>query len=574
MSRRALAIGLCAALAATASAAPGAGRTRTTASLPAVRAAVPGALSHDGAHARVAFSVAGALRPAREVVGRREEPLTPEEATAKQIEKVLRGPLRYGVTGLFVADARTGEPLFAVNADDPLNPASNIKMISTATALELLGPTFRYPTRLLGATPDPDGAVHGDVYLLGSWDPTLVAADLDDIAHQLVDRGVHSLDGDVVVGSDPTRDGVFRASVPIAVKAGAPGQLAIASAPAGFDLVALTVTAKTGAHPGRPHLTYKSTTTPDHKLALEIGGTIGAGGETTYNFVTTERTADAAYALRAALRAYGIAVTGGVKVAELDEFVAHAAIGGALPAELGRHESAMLSDIVAHVNKWSINWLADRVVMTAAALSRHQAPSMALALDAMYGWLERHAHVAKANATIDTGSGLSYHTRISAHELVEVVRSAAGFADDSDPDQARAWLASLSIAGNDGTLRRRFKTPAVRGKLHGKTGTLSTVIALSGVLEVDPDRPLVLSIVTNGDAPLSAAYTRKAHEQLVDLVCSYLAKTAKHHVAAPPPAVVLPPPPPPVAKPALPDDLEDAVDDPALDHETAGSAAP
>ena len=574
MSRRALAIGLCAALAATASAAPGAGKTRSASKLPAVKAAVPGALSHDGAHARVAFGVAGALRPAREVVGRREEPLTPEEDTAKQIEKLLRGPLRYGVTGLFVADARTGEALFAVNADDPLNPASNVKMISTATALELLGPTFRYPTRLLGATPDKDGAVHGDVYLLGSWDPTLTAADLDDIAKQLVEHGVHSLDGDVVIGSDTTRDGVFRASVPIAIKAGAPGQLATASAPAGFDLVALTVTAKTAAQRGKPHLTYKPTTTPDHKLALEIGGTIGAGGETAYNLATTERTADAAYALRAAMRAYGMTVTGDVKIAELDEFVARAATGGALPTELGRHESAMLSDIVAHVNKWSINWLADRVVMTAAALSRHQAPSMDLALDAMYGWLERHAHVAKADATIDTGSGLSYHTRITAHELVDVVRSAGGFADGSDPDQARAWLASLSIAGNDGTLRSRFKTPEVRGKLHGKTGTLSTVIALSGVLDVDPDRPLVFSIVTNGDAPLSAAYTRKAHEQLIGLVSSYLAKTAKHTVAAPPAAVALPPPPAPVAKPALPDDLEDAVDDPALDHETAGSAAP
>src|SRR5579863_7082749 len=86
----------------------------------------------DGAHARVAVGRGGELRPLREEGGaqgvgrgRREEPLTPEEETAKQIEKLLRGPLRYGVTGLYVADAKTGEPLFAVNADDALNPASN-----------------------------------------------------------------------------------------------------------------------------------------------------------------------------------------------------------------------------------------------------------------------------------------------------------------------------------------------------------------------------------------------------------------------------------------------------------------
>src|SRR5205823_2029785 len=132
-------------------------------------------------------------------------------ATAKQIESLLRGPLRSGVTGLFVADAKTGEPLFAVNADDALNPASNVKMISTATALELLGPEFRYATRVLGPEPDARGAIHGNIYLLGTWDPTLAIVDFDDVAAQVAARGVHELDGDVVVGSDPTRDGVFRA---------------------------------------------------------------------------------------------------------------------------------------------------------------------------------------------------------------------------------------------------------------------------------------------------------------------------------------------------------------------------
>ncbi len=199
----------------------------------------------DGAHARVTFGQAGVLRPPREAVGRREEPLTAEEDTAKQIEKLLRGPRRYGVTGLFVADAHTGEALFAVNADDPLNPASNVKMISTATALELMGPQFRYSTRLLGPEPDDHGVIHGNVYLLGTWDPTLAAIDLDELGTQLAARGIHELDGDVVVGADPARDGVFRAVVPIEIKAGPPGEAPIASAPAGFDLVTFKITAKT-----------------------------------------------------------------------------------------------------------------------------------------------------------------------------------------------------------------------------------------------------------------------------------------------------------------------------------------
>jgi len=528
---------------------------------------------HDGAHARVTFGLAGILRAPREIVGRREEPLTPEEDTAKQIEKLLRGPLRYGVTGLFVADARTGEALFAVNADDPLNPASNVKMISTATALELLGPDFRYPTRVLGATPD-GGAVHGDVYLLGSYDPTLTVGDLDQLAAAIAARGITRIDGDIVVGPDPTRDGVYRAVIPIDVRAGEPGAPAVAAAPPGMDLIALTVAARTARAPGRPHLGYQIQPTTDAaghpRLAVTLNGTIGKGGTTRLAVVTRERTATAGYTLRAALRAHGVDVGGELKTAELPAFVAASTAGPGLPVELARHESARLADVILRVNKWSINWLADRVIMTAAALARHTSPSMNVALDAMYGWLGRHPRLAKADLLVDTGSGLSYQTKITPHELVSVVRGAAGFLPESDPALARAWLDSLSVSGTDGTLSRRFMAPDVRGRIRAKTGSLSTVIALSGLLDVDPMRPLAFSIVTNGDRPLSKGYVRKAQEQVIATICKYLAKTTK---APPPPAQPITPPPPQAADPAhpaLPDDLEEADPDPLLDAETAG----
>jgi serine-type D-Ala-D-Ala carboxypeptidase/endopeptidase (penicillin-binding protein 4) len=506
---------------------------------------------HDGAHARVAINHLGDLRPGREVIGRREEPLTAEEDTARQIEKLLRGPLRAGVTGLFVADARTGEALFAVNADEPLNPASNVKMISTATALELLGADYRYPTRLLGQAPDA-GVVHGDVYLLGSYDPTLSTANLDELATAVAAGGVTRIDGSIVVGADPTRDGLYHAVVPIEVRAGEPGAAPVATVPAGQDLVSIIMTARTATAPARPHLTYKVETTSDGaghpRVLVTIGGTIGKGGASTYALVTGEHTATAAYVLRAALHAHGVALAGDFKTAELEAFVGDASVAAAIPVELGRHESLPLAEIIAQVNKWSINWLADRVIVTAAALARRQPPSMELALGAMYDWLVRHPRIAKDDLVVDTGSGLSYHTRITAHELVAIVRSAAGFAsgaDAGDPALAHAWLDSLSIAGTDGTLSHRFRD--VRGRLRGKTGTLSTAVALSGVLDIDPQRPLAFSLVTNGDTPLSTRYVRRAHEQVVALLCRYLARTQKAPAAALP--AVTPPLPPLAVEP-------------------------
>jgi serine-type D-Ala-D-Ala carboxypeptidase/endopeptidase (penicillin-binding protein 4) len=558
--------------------------TKTRAPKPRTAARDPQKL---GAFARVAFGQAGELRPAREpaATGRRAEPLTAEEETAAQIQKLLRGPLRAGVTGLFVADARSGEPLFAVNAGDPLNPASNVKLISTAAALELLGPGFRYPTRLLGATPER-GVVRGDVYLLGSHDPTLTAGDLDELAGALATRGVTSIEGGVVVGTDPTRDGLYRAIVPIQITAGEPGQPPTATPPAGFDLVTVKVTATTARTPVRTRLSYKEELTTDERgqprIVLTIGGVIARGAQTTYRLWTRERTAAAAYTLIAALRARGIAVGGELGRLELGDYVGASAAAGALPVELGRHESRPVADIIATVNKWSINWLADRLIMTAAGLAARKPPSMELALEAMYGWLARHPRLGKGDIVLDTGSGLSYNTKISPQELVSIVRSAGGFSlADTSRTAADAWLRSLAVAGTDGTLARRFRGSTAAGHIHGKTGTLSTVIALSGVLDVDPQRPLAFALVTNTDAPLGKPYVRRAHELVLAEICKYLAKTSARLAPAPAPAGT--PAPAPAATPApapaaAPADLADAAPaaeevvsedyDPKLDAET------
>jgi D-alanyl-D-alanine carboxypeptidase/D-alanyl-D-alanine-endopeptidase (penicillin-binding protein 4) len=243
-----------------------------------------------------------------------------------------------------------------------------------------------------------------------------------------------------------------------------------------------------------------------------------------------------------------------------DAIVLGAGPGGYLAAE-------RLADIIARVNKWSINWLADRVIMTAAALVKREPPSMELALGAMYDWLARHPGIARSDVVVDTGSGLSYHTRITTQELVSIVRAAAGFTAGGDLAQSHAWLDSLSIGGTDGTLASRFRAGDLRGRIRGKTGTLSTVIALSGVLEVDPQHPLAFSLVTNGDTPLSPRQVRRAHEQLVGLLGHYLAVTRK------PGAPAAEPPPPPAAATPVPGDADRAdledLEDPDLDSEIA-----
>jgi serine-type D-Ala-D-Ala carboxypeptidase/endopeptidase (penicillin-binding protein 4) len=478
-----------------------------------VRPAAPGA-------ARVAINVAGVLRQV-DPRGRRAEPLTLEEDTARRIEELLRGPLRVGTTGIYVADARTGQPVFAVHPDDALNPASNVKLLSTAAAIEILGPDFRYQTRVIGSVPHQN-VVRGDLYLLGSFDPTLNVASMEHLAAELAAAGVTRIEGDVVVGANPTRDVVYRALLPVEITAGTTAAVApTVNLPVGYELVVpvIKATTVTGRKARRARLTFAEqviVAADGHaRVELTIGGTMAAGKTFTHWFWVRDRGLHAAHLLRAALAAQGVAIIGDVHKAEISSYLLNRIRGGDLPVVLARHQSAPLADIVASVNKRSINWLADRVIMTAAALKYDQLPTM-----------QHRLHVGKDQITIDTGSGLSYATQFSPRHLTEVLRVAGGFTGHQEHDPVhRLWLDSLAFSdGNvqDGTLRGRFRSGGFVGRLRGKTGTLSTSIALSGVLESDPERPLVTMENTNGSSPLPKGRVRAGHDRIVALLSQYL----------------------------------------------------
>lgn len=455
---------------------------------------------------------------------------SPEEVTARELEDVLVGPLRDTRTSMFVADADTGERLFAVEPDRRLNPASNVKLIATATALDLVGADFRYWTGVLGEAPDEAGVAHGDLYLLGTYDPTLDRDALADLASQLVRLGTTRLDGDVVVDATSSRDGVFRSFVALTIVARAPGQApAVIASPANelIELDVRAVTAKTKR--ARHELTVKTSVRDDagrRRVVITISGEIGRRRTVEKTVWITERALLAAHLLRRALADAGVVVDGDVHAAPFSDFVTHGVQRGWLPVPLAEHYSQPLASIIKRVNKRSTNWLADRIIMTTAARRYGGKPSMEAAVEAMYGWLQRRTGLRREDLVIDTGSGLSYATKISTRQIVMVLRTAAGLGDH-DPvhveRRARRWDAyrdSLAIGGRDGTLRYRFR--GLEAKVFGKTGTLSNVVALSGMLEVAPDRRLVFSIVTNGHAPRRKAAVRRAQERLVTALSRYL----------------------------------------------------
>jgi D-alanyl-D-alanine carboxypeptidase len=185
-----------------------------------------------------------------------------------------------------------------------------------------------------------------------------------------------------------------------------------------------------------------------------------------------------------------------------------------------------MQELVARVNKKSLNVMADRLLMTAGAEAAGGGPpSMEHGIEAMYRWLERSG-VDRKEVVLDTGSGLSHKTKLTVRHLVRVLRAATGYYSSQpaphsllDPNTYRA---SLAVGGVDGTLRGRFRSEALKGKVLGKTGTLRDSVALSGLVSDENGNAICFAIVTNGNRWDARGRIRREHEQMVAAMKRYL----------------------------------------------------
>ncbi|RMH38902.1 MAG: hypothetical protein D6689_18425 [Deltaproteobacteria bacterium] len=477
----------------------------------------------------------------------------PATALAEQLRAIWAGrALRRGTTAMYVVDAHTGEPLFAVHEDRPLNPASNVKLLSTATALHVLGPGWRYVTQLVGPAPDAAGTIAGDVYLYGAGDPTFGRRDLDRFAEELVALGIRRIDGGVAVSDLPIRDALAHPTLTVRVRGGAVGEPPIVDVEPALPIVEVVNAATTVRRRRRPPLSVSAEVVEAagdaRRLLVRVSGAVRPGHTRTARRRVSAGAWFTAHVLRAALVEAGIDVRGGVRTVDLDSYVAELAARGRLPIELARRATRPLGELIARVNKPSNNFLADRITATVGAARFGGPPSLDRGVDAMREWLRR-AGVEPDEVVVDTGSGLSYNTRMSTRHIVRILRTAAGLRSALAPpapepapiagrlragglirpaasrgakdDRAGAFVRSLAIAGVDGTLRRRYARSPLRGILRGKTGTLTSVIALAGLVEVG-GREVAFAFVTNGHRHRRRNVVRFEHRRAAERILDFL----------------------------------------------------
>ncbi len=484
------------------------------------------------ARAREAAASKRAQAPAVELTSAAGPPAVFDvDGLAEEIGKIVARLERTTDVSVHIRELASDDVLFDYHGDAPLNPASNHKLLTTAAALDLLGPEFRFETRALRAGTD--------LYVIGEGDPTL-----DEVALQ-------AMAGEIAAGTDA---GSLRRLV-IDDLAFSPRTLAPGfsdegvgvsyQAPSGalslnFNTVEVTVRApkKLRGKPASkepPRLEVELRPPSTHLVALDLA-TVGRGtlAVRTYAGLPVGEQARTVVELTGKLRP-GRSLTVRRRVVDpglytggaLAVMLAEKTGTPPLPGERGsasavddaavgvlRRESEPLTQVAGGALAWSNNFMAEQLLRT-----------LGWRMTGEPGDWENGAEVVQAYWTalglpadalvFENGSGFSQRGRVTTTALVDLISVAAG--------GNNGLVSALPVAGENGTLRARLRRSGKR--VRAKTGTMDGISGLSGVITAEDGTPQVafsiLSNVRAGGAS-AAARRKRAEDAIVTAVLAAL----------------------------------------------------
>lgn len=404
-----------------------------------------------------------------------------------------------------------GSPLIAVNASEPRNPASVMKMVTTWAGLLALGPEHVWRTVALaeqGIQIDSQGTLKGPLYLKAAGDPFFTVRDLWSMLRELRMRGIKNLSEVVVdrtvfgpVAIDPgsfdgALDRPYNAS-PDAMMVGLgvvrllfhpdnQGQkwIPVIDPPVKGVRIAGQVGWRTGVCPGSPAVGTQLSTVGSEVVIQVTGDAVGScGAFSTYRLAQSQ---DSFFegVFRMLWR-------------ELGGTLARDLRSGHVPpgaTAIAWHDSDSLANVIRMVNKQSNNVMARTLLLSVGLKVNGSGATSQSASRAALGVLQSEG-VDTRGWVIENGSGLSRTARLTASGLAGMLDLA--WRSPLMPE----FVSSLAISGVDGTVRRRLKNSNARGMAHLKTGTLRDARALAGyVLGASGKRYILVSVANHGNA--------------------------------------------------------------------------
>jgi D-alanyl-D-alanine carboxypeptidase/D-alanyl-D-alanine-endopeptidase (penicillin-binding protein 4) len=449
------------------------------------------------------------------------------KALGQLLDTVLsHAPLTSSQVGIAVSSLDTGESLYTRDAERLLNPASNVKLVTSAAALARLGPEYRFRTDFACRPALGEGGLCETLHIVGRGDPSLTTERLWGIVGELAHAGVRKV-GDIAVDDSyfdeategpgweqEKRDRPYMApsgalsvnhnTVALYVSVAGEGRRAktrIELEPMSDHFI---VENKVSAAPrqARMRLSPSSSLAGDRQR-IRVTGRMPAGKPVQVFYRKVDQPSlYAGETVKALLEARGVAVKGKVRRSKSppDTRLVHTS------------RSPALAEIVRELNKSSNNFDAEMLLRVLGAEASGAPGSWPAGVAAIESFLAE-AGLPAGSYVLRNGSGLNDTNRFSAGQITRlltyVARKTTFFPE---------YASSLGIAGRDGTLRLRMDGTAADGRLRGKTGTLSDTTALSGYVKLANDETWVYSIIVN-----DGAARRRRLVASVDLLAAHIA---------------------------------------------------
>ncbi|MGC9456680.1 MAG: D-alanyl-D-alanine carboxypeptidase/D-alanyl-D-alanine endopeptidase [Halothiobacillaceae bacterium] len=420
--------------------------------------------------------------------------------------------------GVWIQAVDADKPLLAHNPDLALNPASVMKLVTSMAALDLLGPTYQWPTELFSDGPINRGTLEGNVYIKGYGDPWMRTEDLWQVIRQLHELGIHTITGQLVID-----DSYFARTE---------------EDPAAFDnrpdrpynalpraLLFENRVTRFVVQPDRDTGAIRIQNWPPQPESVELINQIepdnaGCSGRNAWPVVDIRLQEEAdrvllrgSYSPDCGVREFyrvvgnpeeafynafvhlfgekGGVIEGGYRVGQAPE-------GARL---LFTHRSRPLVEYLSPINKWSNNVMARQLFLTLGADQLGPPATELKGRQAIDAWL-RVQDLEFPEFVIENGSGLSRISRISARNLGKLLQRA--WQKPTMPE----FVGSMAIIGVDGTMRRRFRGEPVAGQGHFKTGTLRDVRAGAGYLQAASGQRYLVVVLHNQPTVQSGGGTR------------------------------------------------------------------
>ncbi|MEM7195173.1 MAG: D-alanyl-D-alanine carboxypeptidase/D-alanyl-D-alanine-endopeptidase [Pseudomonadota bacterium] len=403
---------------------------------------------------------------------------------------------------LTVREVDAVNPLIAVNERVSRNPASAIKIVTTLAALELLGPHFQWQTRYFVNGPVVDGTVEGDLIVQGDGDPYLTVDKLWQHAVSLRLRGVHTIRGDLLIDnsafSPPPHDrGAFDGQSqrlynvgPSAVLSNFSATRFVIEPSAGrinvfADPPLMNLNVDNGLKPAKGKCisrnsgwSYELRRTADGVTAAFRGTYRPRCGLHSISRSVLENNEYTYQLFRYIWQQLGGFLHGGVKEGQAN----------GSDRMLVSHPSDDLASVIKGINKYSNNVMARQLLLTMGHRESGESATVASGIAAIRLWLDA-SKLHMPSLSIDNGSGLSRSSRASTYGLSNLLVHA--WKSTYQPE----FMASLSLAALDGTMRKRLKKSQLAGRVRIKTGLIKGVRSMAGYVHTRSNRHVAVAMM-------------------------------------------------------------------------------